>query len=357
MSAAQRQRPPAVIARLLEEPHAFGFFQALRLLERWLRRQEGLGSAQVLGPRVVVRNPLSLAFPASEIAEVSVDGDVQADEHGVPQSASLRRLEITPAFIGLLGAGGALPRFYTELIAEREVVQRDRAGRAFLDIFQHRAAVLFYQAWQKHRFPVQFEADRENRYLPLVLSVAGLGHGTLRRRLRAGDGGVADDALAYFAGALQRRPVSAETLQRVLCQYFGVPVALEQFVGRWFALPPDNQSHLGLRNMRLGVDLVMGARIWQRDLRVRLTIGPLDKKRFARFLPGGPAALALSELLRLLTGVTLEYEVRLTLRAQDVQGVALHGAAPARLGWNSFLVTHPETQDRSDVGYDLLALA
>lgn len=357
MSTAQRQRPPAVIARLLKEPHAFGFFQALRLLERWLRRQEGLAPAQVMGARVAVRNPLSLSFPASEIAEFTVEGDVRANDRGVPQSADLRRLEITPAFIGLLGAGGALPRYYTEVIAERETLHRDRAGRAFLDIFQHRAAVMFYQAWQKHRFPVQFEADRENRYLPLVLALAGLGHGSVRHRLRAGEGGVADDALAYFAGTLQRRPVSAAGLQRVLQQYFGVPVVLEQFVGCWFTLPADNQSHLGLRNMRLGVDLVMGARVWQRDLRMRLTLGPLDRARFTRFLPGGPAALALKELLRLMTGVTLEYEVRLTLRAEDVRGVALHDASSARLGWDSFLATAPETQDRGDVGYDLLALA
>ncbi|MBK1613907.1 hypothetical protein CKO44_10540 [Rubrivivax gelatinosus] len=356
MPPAQRRQPPAVVTRLLEEPHGFGFFQALRLLERWFRRQEGLSSAQVLGQRLAVRNPLSLSFPASEIAHLSMDGDLRTED-GVPQSHGLRRIALTPAFIGLLGASGALPHYYTELFAEREAYHRDRAGRAFLDIFLHRATVLFYQAWQKHRLPVQFEADRSNRYLPLVLSVAGLGHAGVRHRLRAGEGGVADDALAFFAGTLQRRPLSAVALQRVLQQHFGVPVRLEQFIGRWFTLPQANQSHLGLKNMRLGQDLVMGERVWQRDLRLRLTFGPLTQRRFARFLPGGPAALALAELLGLMTGGTLEYEVRLTLRAEDVHGTTLDGSSSARLGWNSFLVTEPVRQDRSDLGYDLLALA
>lgn len=356
MPAPQRQQPVAVVARLLEAPHGFAFFQALRLLERWLR-QQGVPQADVLARRIAVRNHLSMSFPASEIAELAVEGELTLDEHGVPQSQAVERIALTPAFIGLLGAGGALPRHYTDLFAERETFHRDRSGRAFLDIFLHRATVLFYQAWQKHRLPVQYEADRRNRYLPLMLSVAGIGLNGTRERLRAREGGVADDTLAHFAGSLQRRPVAAATLQRILQRYFGVPVALQSFVGRWFTLPRDHQSHLGLQQMQLGRDLVMGERVWQRDLRVRLQFGPLARHQFLRLLPGGKGALALKELLQLLTGHTLEYEVRLTLRAEDVQGMALNEASPARLGWDSFLSTTPEKQDRSDVGYELLASA
>lgn len=362
MSAAQRREPAPLIARLLEEPHRYGFFQALRLLERWLRRSERSGAAPVLGRRIGIRSSLSLSFPASEIAALEVvrreaDGDAPAtDAHGTPDPRSIERIVLTPAFIGLLGAGGALPSYYTELFAERETYHRDRAGRAFLDIFLHRATALFYDAWQKHRLPVQYEADRRNRYLPLVLAVAGLHPAALRDRLQPRDGGVADDALAFHAGALQRRPVSAATVQRLLQHYFGIAVKLEQFVGRWFALPHDNQSHLGLANMQLGRDAVVGERIWQRDLRMRLTFGPMPRAKFARLLPGGPGAKALAELLGLLTGAMFEYEVRLVLRAEDVRGTALD-AAGGRLGHDSFLVTAPVAQDRDDVAYELLALA
>jgi type VI secretion system protein ImpH len=363
MPPAQRRQPPAVIAQLLEEPHRFGFFQALRLLERWMRGQEGLSSAQVLGGRIGLRHSLGLAFPASEIAQLDVQrrpapaGEAAPDiaPGGVPQSREVLRVDITPAFIGLLGAGGALPDYYTEVFAERELYHRDRAGRAFLDIFLHRVGVLFYQAWQKHRLPVQFEADRRNRYLPLVLSLAGIGHAGVRGRLHPKEGGVSDDTLAFFAGAVQRRPMSAAALQRLLAQYFGVPLRVEQFVGRWFSLPEANRAHLGLANMQLGHDFVMGERVWQRDLRLRLHVGPLPRAKFRRFLPGGPAALALNELLGLLTGSTLEYEVQLTLRAQDVGGLTLDEGGAAHLGWDSFLVTDAVTQDRSDVVYELLS--
>ena len=113
-----------------------------------------------------------------------------------------------------------------------------------------------------------------------------------------------------------------------------------------------------MANALLDASAVVGERVWQRDLRMRLTIGPMLRAKFHRFLPGGSAALALRELLTMLTGVTLEYEVRLSLRAEEVQGTRLDAAgAGAHLGWDSFLVTQPEMRDRFDAGYDILALA
>ncbi len=383
MPPPQRRQPLGVIARLLAEPHRFGFFQAVRLLERWLGPQERGGAGAVLAKRLRFRNSLSLSFPASEIAEMTVVEAGTSPLERVSSAAkqpldavvdatlatadaevatlNIERIEITPAFMGLLGSGGALPIYYTELLAERELYHRDKAARAFLDIFQQRAVALFYQSWRKHRLPVQYESDRRNHFLPLVLAVAGVGQRPLRDRLYGDRGGVADDTLAYFSGALQQRPASAAMVRQVLAEYFGVAVAIEQFIGRWFTLPPGNSTSLGLNNAELGTSALVGERVWQRDLRMRLVIGPMQRKQFRRFLPGGTAALALRELLSMLTGVNLEYEVRLSLLAGEVQGMALDegdgGAGGALLGWDSFLVTSPERHDRSDAGYDIHALA
>ena len=109
--------------------------------------------------------------------------------------------------------------------------------------------------------------------------------------------------------------------------------------------------------MTLGGGAVSGQRVWQRDLRLRLTIGPMARDKYRRFLPGGPAALALRELLTMFTGVALEYEVRLALQASDVQGLSLAGDDGPRLGWDGFLVTRPADHDRHDAGYDIHAMA
>lgn len=356
------------IERLLDEPHRYSFFQALRLLDRWLTRQStdaggmpSMGGGDVLLQRVRFRNSLSLAFPASEIEALKVIGvdDKATAQEAAPGTAvhNIERIEITPAFIGFLGSSGALPAFYTELFAEREQYHRDGAARAFLDIFLQRTALLFYRAWRKHRLALHYERDRRLHYLPMVLSLAGVGQRSLQNRLAAAQGGVGDNALAFYVANLRQRPVSASVIQRMLAQYFNVPVAVDTFVGRWFALPPDHQCALGLGHATLGGGAVVGQRVWQRDLRLRLTLGPMRQAKYSRFLPGGVGALALKELILMLTGLSFEYEVRLALHAEDVRPAQLASEPPPRLGLDSFLMSHPSTEHRSDAGYDLLATA
>jgi type VI secretion system protein ImpH len=351
-------RHASPVAGLLAVPQRFGFHQAVRLLQRWLGRPEG----QAAGARLRYRNSLSLAFPASEIAQLQVQRTAQGEQAAQAPVASadgVDRIELTPAFMGLLGAGGALPLFYTEMFAGREEPpHRDAAARGFLDIFQHRAVSLFHEAWRKHRLPLQYERDGDARFLPLALSLAGVGPSALRGRLAGADGAVADHALAYFAGALQQRHLGATQLQGLLAHYFDVPVRVASFVGRWFTLSEGSRTVLGGANACLGAAAVVGERVWQRDLRLRVTLGPLDAPDLRRFLPGAPGARALRELLTLFTGVSLEYEVRLLARAQAVTTVQLGGHADtaARLGWNSFVQSGPSPCDRSEAGYDIHAV-
>ena len=378
MPTPQRRHAIGLIEQLLREPQQFGFFQAVRLLDRWLEPSavDGQGLS-----RLNFRNSLSLSFPASEIESLKVHlreldvaaGHVAAKqsvldamldpvqtEHLPVHSGEVEQIDITPAFMGLLGSAGTLPLFYTGLLAQRELFQKDDAARAFMDVFSHRAVSLFYQAWRKHRLPMQFEVDQQNRFLPAVLSLAGVGQKGIRGRLGGDQGAVPDEALAYYAGALQQRTLSAKQLQQVLHDYLGVPVRIEQFVGRWYQLPESGRGSLGLLNGVLGRSAMLGERVWQRDLRMRVVLGPLDHAKFRRFLPGGAGAAAIKELLTMLSGVSLEYEIRLQLQREDVHGCVLDSHRPLtayRLGWDTFLQTTPANEDRADVSYDIHAAA
>ena len=360
MRTPQRRLDPGVAQQLLSAPHRFGFFQAMRVLERLFVRQ-GVPAGEVVARRIRFRNSVALGFAPGEIeaaAAYSSDGTVLDRDAAVAHAITMEELgevHLTPAFMGLLGSHGALPLHYTETINERETYGRDRAARAFLDIFSNRAVALHYAAWKRHRLGFQYELDRDERFLPLVLSLTGLGMGSLRGRLHAGDGPVFDQAVAHYAGLIRQRPVSASILQRVLGGYFRVPLRVEQFVGAWYPVPRAQRTRLGTGNAVLGRTALAGARVWQRDLRMRLWIGPLDRGAFDDFLPGGEAAAALAKWLELLAGSCLEYEVRLALRAEHVQGITL-GAGDgdgARLGFDGYLCSRPPTGPRSDTCYGI----
>ena len=361
MRPAKRRVDPGVVQQLFDEPYRFEYFQAMRVIEQLFHHQ-GMAAADEIPRRVRFRSNLSLGFPASEIESVEVwntEGEAleraAAVEHAIA-TESIGGIRITPNFMGMLGVGGALPLHYSEMLHEREVYGRDRAAREFLDIFTSRILALHYAAWKKYRLALQYELDRRERFLPLVLSLTGMGLPGLRDRMADGQGDVFDQAIAYYAGGVRQRPVSAAFLQQMLSDYFSVQVGVEQFVGAWYQVPPDQTTRLGMANARLGADALAGDRVWQRDLRLRLMIGPLSRERFDAFLPGGDAAQALKKWLTLLTGSCLEYEVRLVLKAEDVRGAGLGDGQGARLGWDSYVCTRPSDTARSDAGYGIHTL-
>jgi type VI secretion system protein ImpH len=354
MSTPQRLHGAGLIDQLFENPHRFQFFQAVRLLEAWLSDEEKTG-ADLLPQRLHFRNSVALSFPPSEIESLKRVQREPAGGESLPE-----RIDMTPAFMGLLGIAGALPSVYTEQIAQRELYNKDFAARSFLDLFSNRAVALFYAAWKKSRLHLLYESDRKNRFAPMVLALAGVGQQALNDRLQADRGGVNDESLAFFGGAIQQRVLSARQLQQLLSKYLNVPVRIEQFCGRWYTLPKEALTSLGKGNGVLGRNALSGERVWQRDLRVKVMLGPLGQGRFQRFLPGAPGSTALRELITLLSGVGLEYEVNLTLEAKAVQGSALdsrRSPLSGRLGWDTYMQTRPSTEDRCDVRYDVHAMA
>ncbi|WP_320535082.1 type VI secretion system baseplate subunit TssG [Robbsia andropogonis] len=417
MSAPKRRISPGVVEQLLEAPHRFGFFQAVRVLERWfLRRAEqdliagrtaraaaspslrdhpdGVavrggalqadippsGAAMVnvhddrkehenremrrraLTAQMSFRTTLSLRFPPSEIEQLQaydIDGNLLHDPASQRAAIATGRLDhvaLTPAFFGLLGVQGALPLHYTEQIAERETLGRDRAAREYLNIFSNRATALFYGAWKKYRLALHYEVDRDERYKPYLLALGGVAprmQRTLRDTVAAEDPLTPhfDEAVAGYAAAVRQRPMSAAYLQRVLGDYFGVAINVVQFVGKWYSVPPEQWTRLGMHNATLGATALSGERVWQRDMCARLVIGPMTLAQYRTFLRGRPSALALTRLLQLTVGVLFEFEVQLVLHKDAVRPGCLGSAGS--LGQDAFMMSRPARDHRHDARYAL----
>jgi type VI secretion system protein ImpH len=323
-----------LIARLLAEPQRFEFVQAVRLLLLALG-ERGIPEQRALARHLRFANSLKLAFPPSQLEAAAQEAD---------------GYRLTPSFMSLLGAHGALPLHVTErLLALPAGGPEADAARAFLDMFSTRMHALWYRAWQKYRVEHAVAGPRD-AFLPMLLALAGMpADGAY-----VGDG-VPDTALAAFAGLLRRRPVSGVVLGRVLSSHFGVAVRVQEGIGHWDPLAPGEQSVIGT-NALLGRRALLGARSWRPDLRVRVRIGPLDQARYAHFLPGAPGARALRTLLGLFAVPTLAYDIVPVLRQADLGPVQL---APSgrRLGLDSYLLSAPATADRADLCYEIRPLA
>jgi type VI secretion system protein ImpH len=248
-----------------------------------------------------------------------------------------------------------LPVHVTERIAAWQGSHGDAAPRAFLDLLSNRMLALFYRAWRKSRVEhmAASPSSGPDRFRPLLLALAGCastGEGETTQP-------VPDDLVAHFAGLLQQQPRSGMVLERLLADYFGVGVELEEAVGYWDRLQAGEQAALGI-NAELGENVLLGERSWRPDLRARLRIGPLDAARFADFLPSGAGSAALRAILRRFAPPSVGFEVQLILRAAEVRPVQLSGKVhgPARLGRDSFLVSADVRDDRADMRYLLLPM-
>ena len=319
---------------LFEEPYRFEFFQAVRLLERISPARHPVGRYGEPATEVArFRTRVSLAFPPSQIHQLS-DGN---EDEAQPA-------QMMVAFMGLTGPAGVLPHHYTELLVER-TRYKDTAAWDFFDLFNHRMVSLFYRAWEKYRFPVAYERG-EDRFTEFLFDIVGMGTAGLRNRQS-----FPDEILLFYGGLFAERPHSASAMEAILGDYFGVTARVEQFSGQWLKLDEESLTRLGAANTELGVTAVAGTQVWDAQSKFQLQFGPLTFAEFANFLPTGSAFKPASELTRLLAGLEFDFDVRLTLKAEEVPGCVLTTRAKRRpmLGWTSWLKTKAFTEDDSQV--------
>lgn len=327
-----REEPP-LERQLFEEPYRFDFFQAVRLLERLQPGRVPIGRE---GParREVVRvgTRASLSFPPSVIHHL--EGE-PADSDAPPR--------MTVAFLGLIGPLGVLPRAYTELVMER-VRAGDRTLAAFLDLFHHRIASLFFRAWEKYRVASHPGREVNDPFASYLYALSGFGIASLRNR-----SDVPDAPTLFYAGMFAQRRRPAVMLEGLLKGYFGLPIEVQQFAGRWLPFEPEDRSRVGRSGPHhgLGSDLILGSRVWDEQGTFRLRVGPLSFGEFRALLPDGTSFRALSQMTRRFVDGGLDFDVQLILRADEVPPSVLtsdRSLAP-RLGRHAWVVSRPMTED------------
>jgi type VI secretion system protein ImpH len=315
-------------------PFRFHFFQAVRLLERFAPRRASVGEFVPPDQEVARFSAYqTTCFPASEIQTLTV-----SEDHPAAMAVN---------FMGMTGPEGVLALHYTEYVLQR-MRSKDYALRDFLDIFNHRAISLFYQAWKKYRLGVAYERGGQDCLSQYLLAIIGLGTPGLPRRQT-----VSDESLVYYAGLLAQRPRSAAALQQILTDYFEVPVEIEQFAGSWYRLDRNSQTCLGEKHRCteiLGFGSVLGDEVWDQQSLVRIKLGPLTLSQYLDFLPSGAAWEPLRSLVKFYFNDELDFEVQLILKREETPGCELGSdthTAP-RLGWVTWVKTAALERDPSE---------
>ncbi|HET9646439.1 MAG TPA: type VI secretion system baseplate subunit TssG [Burkholderiaceae bacterium] len=326
----------ALFERVEAAPHTFDFFALLRSIEGLLPEAPRFGRAlrPVQEPLRLGQEP-ELSFPPVALASLTRGGAVP-------------RLGVH--FFGLLGPQGPMPLHLTEYVRERVRQRADPTLQCFLDVFHHRLLSLFYRAWAQSQPCVQHDRPDDDRFA--VWMGASIG---LDARVRPRDG-LTQDARLFHAGLLGSRTRPPEGLVKILSSYFRVKVRVEQHVPQWLPLDTAERTRLGYarnRSERIGAvpaevgnNVVAGTKVWDRQFKFRVVLGPLTLAQYERFLPGGSGWRLLVDWVREYAGLHLLWDVQLAIRGEEIPASRLERRV--RLGVTAW-IGRCEARARADL--------
>jgi len=308
---------------LWENPKAFDFFFALRLVESRFPEFPRLGTGvKPADDPVRLGQAPSLGFAPSTIAGVE-------HSHGsVPD-----RIDVL--FQGLFGPNGPLPLHLTEYVYDRLLNAKDPTLARFADLFHHRMLSLFYRAWSASEPAPAYDRPDADEFGFKLGSLSGYGIAQLRRR-----DALPDLAKLYYSGLFANQSKNAEGLVAMVEDFFEVPCRIESFVGHWIRMSPEECTRLdgNPRTAALGATALLGSKVWDCQHKIRIVLGPLSLTQYEQFLPGSRALGRLVAMVRNYLDGTLSWDLQLVLRREEVPAAALAGST--RLGWSSW--SNPE---------------
>ncbi len=307
------------------DPVDVGFFELLRRLERdGLRFGRSGGAAQEparLGQRA------RLAMSTRDVASFQPPGEKDP-----------ARVEIE--VLGLLGPEGAMPLHMTRWIMARQSErwfssgqQRVTSDTTFLDfvnMLQHRHLAFYWRAWADMHPEVGIEHKGGDRVSRMLETLAGIGLPGLRE---ANARTVDPDLALRQATSLGHQVNGVERLTGYLSDLLAVPVRMVEFVGHWLEIPDRLQTRLGQAFAGLGRGAMVGARVFQRQGRAELRLGPISLARYVTLISDARALAAVRRAIRFVAGADVEYDLRLVLAADEVPEPRLGQVALGRTGW------------------------
>ncbi len=226
------------------------------------------------------------------------------------------------SFLSLFGPNGPLPFFLTEY-----VIKQPNPFVDFANLFHHRLLSAYYRIWAQTQ--------------PVVERAQPVADG-FRRKLMAlgasqqGCGICAALSPSYLAGK------GLEGLRHSVAVEFGVPMRVEEYIGRWYAVPKSEHTRLGQCHSVLGRAAWVGQRIFSRAFAVRLHLHDLTLEQYQSLLPGTRGGQRLASLCDQAIAATIDWELELYVNV--LQGVHSCLTRCSSLGRTTWLLSTPNMQ-------------
>ncbi|MGF1688517.1 type VI secretion system baseplate subunit TssG [Photobacterium japonica] len=319
------------ISQLIKQIDHDDFYRAVYTLQRAMlddHEESEVGTDTLpVNERIRFKASQNLGFPGAAIEQVKEAKNLNGKD----------RLDVTVNFMGLTGPSGVLPRHYTETVMQRSRL-KDVAIREFFDLFNHRLIALRYRAWEKYQYPIQHE-----RYLSGQSSSID----TVLQSLTG-----ATQPLDVYLGGLFANPVrNTQSLRQALEAISGCTVTVDEFVGRWIHLEPEEQSRLGSslqpegQHAQLGVSCMLGQRSWDLSSALDIDIKASDRQMATALMSRGDMFFTLQSVVAHYVPPAISVDWYLVTTYQNLPVASLDGKGLG-LGLGGALMSNHQLKDQ-----------
>ena len=310
MEATIRRQIPDLIEEIYSKPYEFELAQVLKIFE-YLYPGPEIGEPEALGQeKIAFKSRISMSTAGSDVHTVSNVGD---------------KVVVTVNMLGIAGIQGPLPTPYSEWIVD-QLAKKDTAFADFLDIFNHRFVTIKTKILKCYTPTLSKRLPHLTTLGRTVASLTGFENYQNSVNLRT---------IVRYAGLLWHNAHSAVGLKAIIADYFGVKTSINLLEGRWYNIEPDDQTSLGQQNISLGVDTVLGGRVWSDNTLFKLTLGSMNGFMFRQFLKTGKAYAELQNIAKQYLPQGQKFYINLVIDEQDVTPTKLDGKSA--LGWTSWI--------------------
>jgi len=315
-----RRSSDSVTGKFIDNPAAYSFFQAIRLLRRHSGACTGKELEAFYRDHLRTRPQLSLGFPATDLTRIDVETrDDQEFFH----------LETT--FLGLYGASSPMPTFYTEELLE-EASEDKSVTRDFLDILNNDFYVQFFRAWSRSRLMIKTVEEKDYSWIERLHCLLGFGHAESWEKLP-------EECRRFrHIGLMTQYPRSAMGLRTLLKDALELSsVRVEQCVLRKVKIPADQRFALGEQANVLGEGAWIGEQLDDRMGKCAIEIRDLDAERYHDILPGWKDGTKLDNMVRGYLVEPFEYDLVLEMKPGEARTAVLGGETWSGLGFDTWV--------------------
>jgi type VI secretion system protein ImpH len=342
VGAQEGQEPEGPAAELLQlgkpvlrAARRSTFFTTISLFERLTPGSVRIGGdGPINEERLRFRHDPAMSFSAGDISHAKVAVLPKSPERSLLEDIAV--FEVMTTFLGLTGAASPLPLYMVE-----EVLHEDDDSpvrRHFLDIFHHRLLSLLYRSVMKYMPAREHVTTKDDVWMLRALALGGLDP-----EIQTVSDKIPRHTLVRLIPLLSGRGRNTRTTQKATREILGdllgvVPeVSVRELAGGWIKVDEDQQMSLGAHNCELGLTAILGQHTYDRAGRFAMRVGPLTRKQYRRFLKDGDLLPVVKEIVHLSSKESLDYDLELLLRGDEVPTFVLSRSAETILGRDTHL--------------------